>query len=187
MKHVQKLLGKRVYLSPMSIDDADTYVRWLNDFRVTDGTGSSSRMLNLPAEQKWITQNLESLSNTFAIVRLEDDKLLGNCSIHDISSPHRSATVGLLIGDKENRGRGYGTEALKLLVSYGFFYLNLHNIMLQVFSFNESAINAYQKIGFKEIGRRRECYYLNGTYYDQLYMDILKAEFPESAIENSHI
>ena len=59
--------------------------------------------------------------------------------------------------------------------------------MLKVFSFNERAIHVYEKVGFKEIGRRRKSYYLNGAYYDDVFMDILKEEFPKSYILNSYI
>ncbi len=74
-----------------------------------------------------------------------------------------------------------------MLLDYGFNYLNLNNIMLTVKSFNERAINCYQKVGFKEIGRRRKSYFLNGKYYDDIYMDILAEEFKESYIRNKNI
>ena len=86
------------------------------------------------------------------------------------------AEVGLFIGDEENRNKGYGAEALNLLLDYCFDYLNVNNVMLKVFSFNERAINCYRKLGFKEIGRRRQSYYLKGKFYDQVFMDILKSE-----------
>ncbi|HET6871520.1 MAG TPA: GNAT family protein, partial [Sporolactobacillaceae bacterium] len=69
--------------------------------------------------------------------------------------------------------KGLGTEAVQLIVEYGFKILNLNNIMLQVFEFNKSAIRSYEKAGFNEFGRRREAYYLNGKYYDDIYMEIL--------------
>ncbi len=184
MKYAKKLVGEKVYLSPMHPDDAETYVRWLNDFAVTDGLGSSPRIMNAVAEQEWIVSNLKSLAPQFAIVRLSDDVLLGNCGIDSISSPSMHAMVGLFIGEKANRGQGYGTEALRLLLSYGFYYLNLHNIMLKVFSFNENAIRVYEKVGFREFGRRRESCYLDGKYYDDVHMDILKSEFPINYIRN---
>jgi RimJ/RimL family protein N-acetyltransferase len=86
------------------------------------------------------------------------------------------AEVGLLIGEEENRSKGYGEEVLKLLLDYGFQYLNLNNVMLRVFSFNERAIQCYKKVGFKEMGRRRQSYYLKGKFHDEVYMDILKCE-----------
>ena len=78
-----------------------------------------------------------------------------------------------IIGDEENRSKGYGTEAMKLLVDYGFNILGLHNIDLNVFEFNKQAIKAYEKVGFKEYGRRHESYFLDGKFYDEISMEII--------------
>ncbi|NMM61740.1 GNAT family N-acetyltransferase [Clostridium sp. P21] len=174
MNYFKKIVGKRLYLSPMNVEDAETYVRWLNDFSVTDGIGTSCKITSLENETEWIVQNSDKYQ--FAIVCLENDKLIGNCGIQGIQQLRRCAEVGLFIGDEENRNKGYGEEVLNLLLDYGFDYLNLNNIMLKVFSFNERAINCYKKVGFKEIGRRRQSYYLKGKFYDEVYMDILKEE-----------
>jgi len=174
MKYFKKMVGKRIYLSPMNVEDAETYVKWLNDLSVTDGVGSSYRITSVGSEKEWIIHN--SNQYQFAIVSLEDDKLLGNCGIQGIDQIRQCAEVGLFIGDEENRNKGYGEEVLNLLLDFSFNYLNLNNIMLKVFSFNERAINCYKKVGFKEIGRRRESYYLKGNFYDEIYMDILKLE-----------
>ena len=188
MKYFQKLVGKDVYLSPMNVEDAPTYTRWMNDFQVTDGIGASRRIMSIKAELDWLNSELSSSSEyQFAIVRKSDDKLLGNCSVHGVNAISQSAEVGLFIGDSENRERGYGTQVMELLLSYAFFYLNMHNVMLKVFSFNERAIHVYEKVGFKEIGRRRQNYYLNGKYYDDVFMDILKDEFPINHIENTNV
>jgi len=174
MKYIKKLVGKRVYLSNINVEDAETYVKWFNDFSVTDGLGTSCRMLSLESEKEWILQNSDKYQ--FAIVSLENDELIGGCGINFIEQLRQCAEVGLFIGDEENRSKGYGEEALNLLIDYGFDYLNLNNIMLKVFAFNERAINCYKKVGFKEIGRRRQSYYLKGKFYDEVYMDILREE-----------
>ena len=174
MKYFKKLIGKRIYLSPMNVEDTETYVKWLNDLNVTDGIGSSNKITSLESEKDWITHN--SNNYMFAIVSLEDDKLIGNSGIQGIDQLRQCAEVGLFIGDEENRNKGYGEEVLNLLLDYGFDYLNLNNIMLIVFSFNERAISCYKKVGFKEIGKRRQSYYLKGRFYDEVYMDILKEE-----------
>lgn len=174
MKYFKKLIGERVYLSPMNIEDAETYVKWLSSFDVTDGLGTSCKVVSLEGERDFIRQT--SGQYQFAIVRSDDDKLIGNCGIQQVDPVRRSAEIGLFIGEEENRSKGYGSEVLNLLLDYGFNFLNLHNIMLRVFSFNERAISCYKKVGFKEIGRRRQSYYLNDSYYDEVYMDILKEE-----------
>ncbi|MBP1925317.1 RimJ/RimL family protein N-acetyltransferase [Sedimentibacter acidaminivorans] len=175
MKYSKKMIGKRVYLSPMSIEDAEIYVKWLNDFNVTDGLGTSNNIISVESEKEWISQNTSKYQ--LAIIRLEDDMLIGNCGLQEIDHIRQCGVVGLFFGEEENRSKGYGQEVLNLLLNYGFEYLNLNNIMLKVFSFNERAINCYTKVGFKEIGRRRQSYYLKGRYWDEVYMDILKQEF----------
>ncbi|MDD4781118.1 MAG: GNAT family protein [Tissierellia bacterium] len=174
MKYYKKLVGKNVYLSPMNIEDVDIYIKWLNDFNVTDGLGTSNKIVTLEYEKEWLSQQENQYQ--LAIVRLEDDKLIGNCGFHGIDQLRQCGEVGLFIGDEENRNKGYGQEVLNLLLDYGFNYLNFNNIMLKVFSFNERAINCYKKVGFKEIGRRRQSYYLKGKFYDELYMDIIRKD-----------
>lgn len=177
MKYFKKLESERLYLSPMNIEDAETYCKWLNDFAVTDGLGGSSTVLTIPAEKSYIENVLEKGKYQFAIVRKEDNTLIGNCGFDKINHLHQTGEVGIFIGEAEDRNKGYGTEALKLLLDYGFNYLNLNNIMLRVYSFNEGAINCYKKIGFKEFGRRHNSYYLNGTWYDDVHMEILKKDY----------
>ncbi|MHA1293718.1 MAG: GNAT family N-acetyltransferase, partial [Promethearchaeota archaeon] len=73
--------------------------------------------------------------------------------------------------------KGYGTDCLKILLSFGFEILNLHSIYLRVFDFNERAIKVYLKIGFKKAGVLREAYFIEGKYHDVILMDILANQF----------
>ena len=187
MSYYKKIVGDRIYLSPMCIEDAEKYVEWFCDFKTTDGIRKSGNIMTVEAEKAWIQKTLENCDLQFAIVDKETDELIGNCGYPKINRQDRTAEVGIFIGKEDNRGKGYGAEALKLLLDYGFNYLNLHSIMLAVMSFNERAIACYKKVGFKEIGRRRQSYYLNGKYYDSVYMDILKEEFKEEYIKNKNI
>ena len=174
MKYFKKIEGEKVYLSPMNLEDIEKYVKWMNDFSTTDGLGSSSKVTTFESEKSWLINNMDKKEQQFAIVLQETDKLIGNCGFCDINHLHQKGEVGLFIGEEENRSKGYGTEALSLLVEYGFNYLNLKNIMLKVFSFNERAIKSYEKVGFKVFGKRTEVYYLNGKWYDEYFMEILR-------------
>lgn len=176
MRYFRKLTGDRLYLSPVNIEDLESYTRWVNDPQVTDGLGISWNVYTLEKEREYL-EKMAKDDYAFAIVKKDDDSLLGNCSILEINNVHRKAMVGLFIGDEHNRNQGYGTEALRLLVDFSFNKLNLHNIMLNVFSFNKRAIASYKKLGFQEIGRRRSSYFLDGKYYDEIFMDILAEEF----------
>ena len=174
MKYFKKIEGEKVYLSPMNLEDIEKYVKWMNDFSTTDGLGSSSKVTTFESEKAWLINNMDKKEQQFAIVLKETDKLIGNCGFCDINHLHQKGEVGLFIGEEENRSKGYGTEALSLLVEYGFNYLNLKNIMLKVFSFNKRAIKSYEKVGFKVFGKRTEVYYLNGKWDDEYFMEILR-------------
>jgi len=187
MKYFKKLVGERIYLSPMNMEDSGIYVKWLNEFNVTDYIANSSRVNSLESVKEWMKNSLNKQEPIFSIVKLESDEMIGSISLNDIDYIRRNATLGVFIGEDEERGKGYGTEALRLLLDYGFNYFNLNNIMLKVYEFNKIAIKAYEKAGFKEIGRRRKSYFLNGKYYDEVYMDILAEEFTESYIKNKNI
>ncbi len=188
MKYFKKLVGEKIYLSPPNEEDIETYTKWLNDFNTTDYIGASGKICTIEAEKDWYEKNSKKEDGaTFAIIEAKTDKLIGSCSIDGINNISRTATLGIFIGDYVARNKGYGTEVIKLLLDFGFNYLNLHSIQLHVMAFNKIAIRCYEKCGFKEVGRRREAYYLNGKYYDIITMDILKKEFKEETIKNKNI
>ena len=177
MKYFKKIVGDRIYLSPMNTEDAEKYIEWLTDRRVSDGLNHTKKVLNVEGEREWILSSLKKGDYQFAIVRKEDDTLLGNCGFNDIDNMEKNAEIGLFIGEEENRSKGYGAEVLKLLLDYGFNYLNFHNIYLHVYSFNERAYACYKKVGFKECGRMHEAYRQNGKWYDIIEMEILEDEY----------
>ncbi|MDQ3779893.1 MAG: GNAT family N-acetyltransferase [Chloroflexota bacterium] len=90
---------------------------------------------------------------------------------------NRTASYGLMIGEPAARGRGYGTEAPILMLDYAFMALGLHSLYLSCYEFNLAGQRAYEKAGFKMIGRRRQCRWMGGRLWDELLMDCLATEF----------
>lgn len=190
MQHFKKLVGDRIYLSPKGISDEETekFTEWLNDFQVTDYTGMSGQIATLVGEREWLENAAKSNENRiFNIVSLNENKLIGTVGLERFNWIERSAVLGIFIGDQDFRNNGYGPEAIKLLLEYGFRYLNLHSIRLDLLSINERAHKCYLKCGFKDAGRSREQIFLNGKYYDKLHMDILENEFEGDYIRNKNI
>ena len=186
MKYFKKLLGDRIYLSPRSIEDVEKFTEWMNDFEVTDYTGRSGKVMSIEGERKYLLEN-SNPEATFSIVTIDEDKLIGTVGLESIDYMNRTGMLGIFIGDKKYLSKGYGTEAIRLLLDYGFNYMNLHNIKLNVMSFNERALKCYKKCGFKEMGKIRENKFINGKYYDTIVMDILENEFTENYIKNKNI
>lgn len=102
---------------------------------------------------------------------------VGVTTLLNVDHRNRKADFGVLIGEKDARGEGLGTEATTLMLDYAFTAIGLHNVGLRVFEYNVAAIRAYEKAGFKEIGRRRESYFMGGRMWDEVHMDCLSKEF----------
>ena len=183
MSHYKKLVGARCYLSPVSLEDAEKWTQWDNDLEVTIPLGDEA-YTPYPAEKtrQIIEDVVRSQGHIFSIVDLETDELIGRCMLFDIDQVNRRAMLGIVIGEKDYRGKGYGQDATRLLLDYGFNLLNLNSIMLGTFSFNARAINCYKRVGFKEIGRRRQARISGGEKYDAVLMDILAEEFESEYI-----
>ncbi len=190
MQYYKKIVGDRIYLSPKgtSEDEVQKYTEWMNDFEITDYTGRSGQITTFNGEKDYLENSARDTKNrNFDIVELNDNKLIGALGLEHINWIERSAVLGIFIGDKNFRSNGYGAEAIKLLLEYGFKYLNLHSIRLSLLSINERAHKCYLKCGFKDTGYSREEIFLNGKYYDKLYMDILENEFVGEYIRNKNI
>jgi RimJ/RimL family protein N-acetyltransferase len=180
MKYFPKIIGEKVFLSPISLDDAETFTLWLNDPETTRYLSLSSIPISLQSERDALGHLAKE--HNYSIIEKSSGELLGNCGIMDINEADRSAEVGIFIGAKDKRGRGYGSEALRLLCDYGFNVLNLHNLMLRVYAYNERAMASYRKVGFKEVGRKREARFYGGAYHDVVIMDFLAGEFGPSVL-----
>ncbi len=170
--------GQLVALGPYRRDHIPVYQAWINDFGTT-------RTLKIPpapmtAEQETAWYDAMSGSSTtasFVIYERSSGRPVGGTNLHDIDYRHRTASFGIMIGAPDYRGKGYGTEATRLMLDYAFTALGLHSVMLTVYAFNLAGQRAYAKAGFKEIGRRRECRWMGGRLWDEIYMDCLATEF----------
>lgn len=185
--HYKKLQGENIYLSPLAMNDAEKFATWLNDFQITDYTGASAKVYSYEAETEWFAKNIKENPYIMAIIKMDNDEVIGNISLNNIDRVNRKATLGILIGEDKNRSKGYGTEAIGLILEFAFKYLNLNSVFLTYLECNTRARKCYEKVGFKEIGRRRKCEFVNGKYYDQIMMDILADEFTTEYIKNKNV
>jgi RimJ/RimL family protein N-acetyltransferase len=110
-------------------------------------------------------------------IETKDGIHIGNLGLHDPHPEHRSATLGILIGEKDYWSNGYGTDAIVTLLRFGFGEMNLHRVTLHVFEFNERAIACYKKCGFQIEGTLRQHYYGEGRYWDVIVMGVLRDDF----------
>lgn len=174
------LRGERVILRATTRADLPTIAAFNNDVAFD----------LLMSDDPWEPQSLDRLEATFAS-RVDDDNTrdgprfaieadghyIGHCLLHTINTAYRTCEIGIGIGDPAYRGRGYGREALRLLLAYAFDHQNMHKVSLTTDATNERAQRAYRAVGFVEEGRRRQHAWTDGRYVDMVEMGLLRAEW----------
>jgi diamine N-acetyltransferase len=179
-KPILNIIGDRIALGPVRKSMASAFARWENDFAVTLMSGDPIG----PVSQESVEARLERSSKEgsarqvdFAIYERASTRLIGSAGLRHIDKTRRTAEYGIMIGEKDCWGKGYGTETTILMLDYAFTVLGLHNILLSTYGYNERAVRAYTRAGFRVIGRQREAARLGNQLYDVIFMDCLATEF----------
>lgn len=172
------IYGERVRLRAMEREDLVKSHEWVNDPEVTRGLGLILPM-SMADEENWYNAQRDPKEKPLAIeVRKGKGwKFIGNCGVFGIENVNRSAELGIMIGDKTEWDKGYGAEAMTLLLRFGFETLNMHRLFLRVYADNVRAVRSYEKTGFVLEGRLREAVYKSGKYDDVLIMSVLRSEW----------
>jgi RimJ/RimL family protein N-acetyltransferase len=173
------LHGERTYLRPAERTDIPTFVRWFTDLRTTR-TLLFIAPMSTASEELWFTEMVANQGKGrwhFVICRLEDDRPVGGIDLHDVDARHGSASLGIVIGDPADTGQGYGSDALRTLIRFGFDQLRLERIELDVYDFNEAARRMYARVGFQHEGTRRHALYTDGAFHDVHRMSVLRDEW----------
>ena len=174
--------GKKVLLRAMHQDDLERLCTFNNDMDVElAGGGDPPLPQSLERlEAEFSEQNGSGGRDGTGFAIEADGTLIGQCALFSFDNVGHTAELGITIGDKAYWGKGYGAEALSLLVTYGFQMHNLHKIHLNVHARNERAIRTYRACGFVEEGRLRQHVWSNGSYDDLVQMGLLRGEFVSS-------
>ncbi|KGX92546.1 acetyltransferase [Pontibacillus halophilus JSM 076056 = DSM 19796] len=180
------LKGNLVELRPVKEEDLERVNKWNNDEELTRLASGSNLpyQLNNPHEslKAHYTKNLTSHNLlkdgiVFSIYATATSEQIGKCDYREFNPITRCATVGIVIGEKEYWGRGYGKETIHLLCRHLFYDLNVNRIQLDTWSGNERAVALYKACGFRLEGRLRRNEYVNGEYHDTLILGLLQEEF----------
>jgi RimJ/RimL family protein N-acetyltransferase len=160
---------------------APLFARWGRDaefVRLLDS--DAPRMWSAAAIKTWLEEEQEKVSGRaalFMIHVLEDDRPIGFVDLYFREWHQGNAWVGIGIGERRDWGKGYGTDAMRLILRYAFDELNLHRVSLGVFEFNPRAIRSYEKAGYTVEGRERGFVHRDGRRWDVIAMGILRSEW----------
>ena len=180
--------GKFVRLSAYDPQEmSKAYSRWSRNSEYFRLLNSSARPMQSPkAAAKWMEEEVGQMSPAsyyFTIRALDGDKLIGELGLDVVDWSGRDAFVGLGIGETEYWSKGYGTEAMNILLRFAFSEINLKRVTLTVFEYNPRAIRSYEKAGFQHEGRLRKILNKEGKRWDMLYMGILREEWLERNVD----
>ncbi|MFI5262529.1 MAG: GNAT family N-acetyltransferase [Candidatus Limnocylindrales bacterium] len=176
--HPATIDGRLVTLRRHRVENLATVVRWYRDPELAHLTRYQTRPMTTEEVGLFFrTRLLAPEAMAYAIHERVDDRLIGLTTFSALDPDNGSALFHITIGERDAWGRGLGTDATDRMLGHAFERLGLHRVGLSVFSFNERAIRAYQKVGFRVEGRLREAIWRDGRFFDELQMGVLASEW----------
>jgi RimJ/RimL family protein N-acetyltransferase len=173
-----QLDGDRVVLKRHVPGNLAAFMRWYADPEVSRLTRYQDGPMARPEIERFFQARvLGTDSLAMAIHERASDRLLGTCAFSQLDGENGSALFHITIGEKDAWGKGFGTEATRLMLEHAFERLRLHRIGLSVFAFNERAIRSYRRAGFVIEGRAREAIRRDGRWWDEVEMSILDSDW----------
>ena len=171
------LRGKRVYLRPIEKTDASRMLRWINDPETRRWLGRC-HPLNLTREEEYIDNKYKDDRDvTLAIVLTEGDRHIGSVGLHHIDLLNQTAVTGMLIGEKDSRGQGYGPAAKALMLDYAFNTLNLRTVRSATIATNVASARSLEKSGYVQVGRLPDQFFREGCWHDELLWCITRKQW----------
>jgi RimJ/RimL family protein N-acetyltransferase len=171
------LIGETVYLRPFEKEDLPLLRTWSNNPEIRKLTGEVLPT-SAGASEKWFERMQNDPDRVWFIIALkENDHPIGEAGLLRIFYPWRTSDLTIILGDPFCWGKGYGSEAIHLLLDYAFGALALHRISIGVVGFNERALRFYEKIGFQREGVQRDGYFYNHQFSDFVMMSLLEDEY----------
>ncbi len=174
---VKFLQGKLVYLRPLTSADLPQLAVWFNDPELRGQTGEVFPTDAAGMEEFLARVHTDKERVWFGIALQENDRLIGETGLLRMFPAWRTTDLSIIVGDDSVRGKGYGREAMELLLDYAFGYLNFHRVAIGVVGSNQSAIRFYERAGFKREGVQRDGYFYDHKYQDFVMMSLLEDEY----------
>jgi UDP-4-amino-4,6-dideoxy-N-acetyl-beta-L-altrosamine N-acetyltransferase len=172
------LRGARALLRPLALTDLRRCVKWFSDPEVIRFLGRNSPV-TMAEEERWFRDYERRTDEQIFAIEVEGDHI-GNLGLHKIDRIHRKAEVGIVIGEPTFWSKGYGTEAMRLALRYGFDDLGLNKVSLDVLETNVRAIRTYERLGFQREGLHRDEAYKDGRFINVIRMSLLARELRET-------
>jgi RimJ/RimL family protein N-acetyltransferase len=176
-----RLAGEWIELRRHVPENYRLYGMWYGDPEIWRLTSWAAAPMSASAVERLFEDREHSpTDDSFAIHLKDEEEPIGVVSLMNLSEANASAELSIIVGHPDDRHRGYGAEAIAVLLDYAFGERVLNRVGLSVFEFNEHAIVAYGKIGFREEGRLRGALKRDGAFHDAILMSMLREEWEAS-------
>lgn len=173
--------GRLVRLAAPRPDDHQLFAKWSeNDQYLRIADNDPAKPVSPEAHQKWEQPWLDAPNSfMFRLRTVADDRLIGVVALADLQWMHRTAMLGIAIGDPDYWGKGYGSDAIQLILGYAFRELDLYRVWMHTLGYNARAIRAYEKAGFVREGAQRRAIQREGRRFDLVYFGMLREEWEQ--------
>jgi len=174
------LRGDNIVLTALDPANAETVRQWVNDPAVNRFMLSGHVPIT-PGQELAYYQRADSSDEqyVFEIHVASDMRLIGHVGFEGVDLRHRHGEIGIMIGNLDYQGRGYGRDALLTALRFGFDTLGLHRVAIKARHDNERGVHLYRAVGFREAGVERDCDFAEGRFHDVICFDMLEAEYRE--------
>ena len=169
--------GDGIYLRALTETDLEgNWYRWFNDLEVTRSQ-DKGYLPNTPEKQRQYHENIKDSDSdvVLAIVDMDTHQHIGNVGLHHINWIHRSAALGIVIGEKSSWGKGFGRQAWRMITRHGFETLNLNKITATTLEGNERSLACARASGYEIEGTQKEQMYKAGMFRDLILVGITRA------------
>lgn len=170
------LVGNKTILRQGTDKDILHLVKWYNDEELNKLAGWTESKLGVWQLRRNISKGF-GYDPMNLMINTKDGKPIGTIQLYDFSELNQSCKLGIRIGEREYWGKGYGEDAINTLLKFAFYKLDIFRISLKLYEYNERASKCYLKCGFKYEGRTRKSAFIDGQFYDEILMGILKSDY----------
>ena len=178
---LQLWVGAKVRLRAVRPDDVKHFARYADDSEIDRLAGDTGFPYNPDRDRRALEKEIEEDEDrgddAYLVIETRDGKFVGTIQLYHTDRRHRTAEIGLVLNRRKSWGKGYGSEAIRLLLRFAFRELGYEKIGLSVYEFNPRALALYEHLGFQHEARRRGAIYTAGRRWDEIYLGMTRAEY----------
>ncbi len=178
--------GRHVTLRAIEEEDLEILQKWANNPEIQYWLGGWHFPTNMNDQKKWFSSLSVGSNNQRFAVETKDLGVIGTANLVDIDWKNKNAFHGLLLGDKDIRGKGYGIDTIMAITKYAFEELGLNRLDGTIIEYNNVSFNMVKKCGWKEEGRQRKWYFRKNEYWDRILVGITKEDYFALIKENNY-